>query len=72
MGDLKSIVWGLVFLLLIYLWISGGCQNRFDEFRQRRKQWREDRQEQRRERDDSQRETIFDRWKNRRESAVVE
>jgi hypothetical protein len=74
MNEIKSIVWGLVILLVLYLWISSGCRNRWDQFRERRDQWREDRQEQREEREErwrnwQQRESIIDRWKRRREGA---
>ena len=70
MSDIKSIIWGLVFLLIMVAWISHGCRSRMDQFRERREERREERKENwdqwREERQD--RESIIDRWRKRRES----
>jgi hypothetical protein len=64
MAEIKSIIWGLVFLLVLYLWISSGCRSRWSDFRERREQFKQDRKERW---ENFERESIFDRWRQRRQ-----
>ena len=45
MNELKSIVWGLFFVLVMVAWISHGCRSRFDRFREFRDERREHREQ---------------------------
>ena len=66
MSDIKSIIWGLFFVLVMIAWIGHGCKSRMQQFREKREERREERQENWNDwREDHQ--SIFDRWKERRE-----
>lgn len=55
MTDLKSIVWGLFFVLVMVAWIGHGCQSRFERFREQRDERREHREQR------------FDDWRDERQ-----
>jgi hypothetical protein len=67
--DLKSIIWGLFFVLVMIAWIGHGCKSRIEQFRERREERQEERQQRwedwREERQD--RQGIFYRWRSHRD-----
>lgn len=67
MSDVKSIIWGLFFVLIMVAWIGHGCKGRVEQFRERRDERRDERKEERKQRREEH-QSIFDRWRARRES----
>lgn len=68
MGDIKSIVWGLFFVLVAWIIVSAGCRNRLDHWRERRDERRqhfEQRWDQRRDKRDQNRDDERKRWQDR-------
>jgi hypothetical protein len=58
MNELKSIVWGLFFVLVMVAWIGHGCRSRMDRWRD----YRDERREHFEERRDDRRQKRQDRW----------
>lgn len=64
LADVKSMLWAAVCLGIVVIFIGHGCRSRVERFQQRR----QENQQKRREYFEN-RETIFEKWQNRKRHA---